>query len=110
MAPPSDCPVMPTPEARAARLNTNTYVSVGILITILTGFFVVINTIYTTKTELVLNQYRSGVKLDNLTERMDKYEKAKETWSFQDMFKWAVHLQQSNQGKIVVPEPTTSTP
>lgn len=100
---------MPTPEARAARLNTNTYVSFGILISILTGFFVVINAIYSAKTELVLNQYKSGVKLDTLTERMDKYERTKETWSFQDMFKWAVHLQQSNQGKITVPEPTNST-
>src|SRR6266446_183549 len=110
-----------SPKVRTPSINTNTYVSVGLLVAILGGFWAVINTIYSAKFELASNQVALATKVDsnqttiaskvdNLTLRMDKFEKFQETWGLQDMFKWSVHLQRDNDGsqgsvKLRVPEP-----
>lgn len=70
----------------------------------LAGFWLVINSVYTSKFEIATNQIRFETKIDGVATRMDKYEKTKETWGFQDMFKWAVHLQRDNP-TMKVPEP-----
>lgn len=54
----------------------------------------------TTKNELV-------GKIDKLETRMTAFEQSKNSWTATDMFKWAVHLQQSNP-QIKVPEPETT--
>jgi len=95
---------------RVAQVNTNTYVSVAVLISILTGFFVVVSAIYNARSSIAENQIRFENKLDGLTDRVKKTEESRETWSLQDMFKWAVRLQRLNNGsdgsvKLNVPEP-----
>jgi hypothetical protein len=46
-------------------------------------------------------------KLESMDTRLKSLEQAKNSWSAVDMFKWAVHLQQSNP-TIKVPEPDVS--
>lgn len=82
-------------------LNANTYISVGLVVVVLGGFFAVLNSLYTAKGEIT-------ARLDKVEWRMGGYEKSMpkhESWTDRDMFKWAVKLQKENQGKIVVPEP-----
>jgi hypothetical protein len=86
-------------------INTNTYMSIGLFFALAGGFWAVINTIYTTKAEITSKQERFEMKIEALDARMGKFEKLKETWSFQDQFKWSVHLQRDNPN-IKIPEPT----
>jgi len=104
MEPTTECPIH---QPKDNQINTNTYVSVGILVTILSGFAVMMNTIYSSKSTLETNQIRFENKIDGVIFRVDKFEKNRETWSAQDMFKWAVHLQRDNPS-MKVPEPDTS--
>lgn len=85
-------------------MNTNTYISIGLVVTVLGGFVAVINTLYSAKGEIT-------ARLDKVEWRMASVEnkplpvQRKESWTDRDMFKWAVRLQKENQGKITVPEP-----
>jgi len=92
-------------QRRSATINTNTYVSLGLLVTLLGGFWAILNTIYGARSEIINKQDKVELKLESLTTRMDKLDAQHETWSFQDQFKWSVHLQRDNVGKITVPEP-----
>ena len=101
-------------------IDKNTYVSVGLLITIICGFTFVIGAIYSAKFDLATNQLTLSTKVDAnqaalsaqvlaLTTRVDKFEKLQETWGFQDQFKWSVHLQRDNEKLgLKVPEPEPS--
>ena len=100
-------------------INQNTYISVGLLIVLLGGFAWVIkgqsdnrSDNILMKSELIMQAAASknelSSKIDKLETRMLNVESAKNTWTSTDMFKWAVHLQQSNP-QIKVPEPEVST-
>lgn len=91
------------PDAKV-HIGQGTYVSIGFTIALVlctiwikTGLNDNSNATLSTKTEL-LAQY------DKLDTRLKNVEAAKNSWSAVDMFKWAVHLQQSNP-QIKVPEP-----
>lgn len=94
---------------KGTTINNNTYVSVAVLVTVLSGFGIVLSTIYGAKSEISINQNRFETKVDALKDRVDKFELAKESWSYQDMFKWAVHLQRDNPN-LKVPEPENKNP
>lgn len=88
-------------------VNTNTYVSIGLVVVVLGGFFAVLNSVYSVKGEI-------AARLDKVEWRMGTYEKisTKETWNDVDMFKWAVRLQRENADPkklsaegLKVPEP-----
>lgn len=85
-------------------VNTNTYISVGMMAVLIAGFWTVMNAVYGAKSDLIARSDRYEMKVDALTARVDKFEANKETWSFQDMFKWAVHLQRDNP-TLKIPEP-----
>ncbi len=86
-------------EGQAAKtsINANTGVSIGLVVIVVAGFLAVMKGQTDTKNEL-------SNQLDKLNMRVSSLESAKNSWSAVDMFKWAVHLQQSNP-QIKVPEP-----
>ena len=100
-------------------VNANTYVSIGVLVVLLSGFGIVVKGINDTKTETttmksalevtaITNKNELVTKIDKLESRINNLESAKNSWTATDMFKWAVHLQQSNP-QIKVPEPEVNT-
>ncbi len=104
-------------------LNTNTYVSFGLMVVLIGGFGWVIKgqsdskaETLATRNELLLQAQTTKSELSGqigaLQNRLGNLESAKNSWTAVDMFKWAVHLQQSNSdGKklqtegLKVPEP-----
>lgn len=85
-------------------LNVNTYVSVGLLVVLLTGFGWLIKGQSETQSQIQMAKNDSQIMFEKIDMRLKNVENSKNTWSAVDMFKWAVHLQQSNPS-IKVPEP-----
>lgn len=90
------------------QISTNTYVSVGLLVFLLGGFWAVLNTIYSSKTEITTRQDKMEMRIANI----EAQKKQEETWTDTDMFRWAVHLQRDNADPkklqvegLKVPEP-----
>jgi hypothetical protein len=101
------------------QINTNTGVSIGIIIICLAGFGAMVKGMSDSSKEATamkteLSQQATATKndlsnkIDKLETRILNLESAKNTWTSTDMFKWAVHLQQANP-QIKVPEPEVST-
>ncbi len=84
-------------------ITQSTYVSVGVVIVI------VLCTLWikTGQSDSSLALQNMSNKLEGMDTRLKSLEQAKNSWSAVDMFKWAVHLQQSNP-QIKVPEPDVS--
>lgn len=111
---PKDCPIVQT---SPKGINTNTYVSFGVIGAIVVVALWINNSISeaktavtTAKTEITSRMDKSDTTMCELAKRMDRFESNKETWSSQDMFRWCVHLQRDNDGsngsvKLKVPEP-----
>lgn len=78
-------------------INTNTYVSLGVLFTILIASWT-INTSVNSTRNAITN------RLDKTEARILVLETNKDIWTDADMFKWAVHLQRENP-TLKVPEP-----
>lgn len=103
---------MNTPPDHRVTLNTNTGLSIGIVITLFGGFAWVIKAQNETKNDLSMQAIQSNNlltnKIDKLESRMTTLESTRNSWTSTDMFRWAVHLQQANP-QIKVPEPETET-
>ena len=85
-------------------LNTNTYISFGMLILMLgvvVSFWRLADTISANKVEL-------NNRMEKLEIVMGALQKNKNSWTATDQFRWAVHLQQANP-QIKVPEPEVDT-
>ena len=104
---------------KVQHLNTNTYVSMGMIVLLLGGFAFVMRSVNEGKTDIrdmkseillqaltTKNELSADIK--DLKNRMTAMESTKNSWTSTDMFKWAVHLQQSNP-QIKVPEPEVNT-
>lgn len=106
-------------------INTNTYVSIGLVIAILGVGYKLDASFKTTVNEakdsiIEKAQYSINMAKSELANRQDKIESRMKTlednsnsWTYSDMFKWAVHLQRENDGtnghpKVVIPEPEQS--
>lgn len=107
--------VSPEENTKVQHIGTQTYVSVGLIILILSGFGLVLKGIndnkvetVTTKNELSTTALNTKNELSNqigaLNARITNMETSRNSWTSTDMFKWAVHLQQANP-QIKVPEP-----
>jgi hypothetical protein len=92
---------------KVQHLNANTYVSVGLLLVLLTGFGWIIKGQGDTQNQILTAKNESTMMFDKFDTRLKSIEAAKNSWSAVDMFKWAVHLQQANP-QIKVPEPEVS--
>jgi hypothetical protein len=90
---------------RMTGINTNTYVSITMLFALVGGFGAVLTTLYGAKAEITTKQERFEMKLEILSARVEKFEAMRETWAFQDQYRWYVHLQRDNPN-LKVPEPT----
>lgn len=74
-------------------LNANSYVSIGLLITIIAATWVISSSV------------NKATELNRQFEvRLATMEKNRETWTDSDMFRWAVHLQKENP-TLKIPEP-----
>lgn len=108
-------------------LNTNTGISIGIMIVVISAATWIIAGQYQTQTSLASMENKLSMqavntnnelnkKIDKLDARMTNLESNKTTWSSTDMFRWAVHLQQLNKDPkklqtegLIVPEPDVAT-
>lgn len=86
-------------------INTNSYISFSLLLALLGGFWAVLNSLYSARADLASKQAQIEIKVDDSKARIESMEKNKETWDYQDMFRWAVHLQRDNPS-MKVPEPS----
>lgn len=93
------------------RVNVNTYVSIGLVITLMVATIWINNSVQQTQATVANAELRitsriegQETKVSDVLKRMDLFESRKETWGYQDMFRWAVHLQRDNP-QIKVPEP-----
>ncbi len=93
---------------REQHLNVNTYVSVGLLLILLTGFGWLIKGQSDGKQEIVISKLELTAQIKDLGSRVNNLETTKNSWTSTDMFQWAVHLQQSNPN-LKVPEPQINT-
>jgi len=89
---------------KVQHLNANTYVSVGLLVVLLGGFGWIIKGQSDTQSQIQTAKNETGLMFEKFDMRLKSIENNKNSWSAVDMFKWAVHLQQSNP-QIKVPEP-----
>lgn len=96
------------------KLNTNTFVSLGVLAAIVTGTWVLANKISNVKTDIlaanVTMKSEFAAKATSLEARVTALEgrPKNETWSDGDMFRWATRLQRENHN-LKVPEPPMKT-
>lgn len=97
------------------QINTNTGVSLGIIILLLAGFFTIMNVLASMKAEIVLGRTDAAATKMELNAKIDKNEakilalEGNHTGvTGVEFFRWAVHLQQSNP-QIKVPEPEVNT-
>jgi hypothetical protein len=95
-----------------ANLNTNTFVSLGVLAAIVTGTWVLANKIGSVKTDILASNVTMkaefSAKATSIEARVTALEgrPKNETWSDGDMFRWATRLQRENQSiHLKVPEP-----
>jgi len=90
-----------TPPSRYL-ISVNTGISIGVLCVTAAGIWAILSAIYTTKAEI-------NARLDKVETRVTNIETGKNTWTLVDMYKWTVHLQQSNPPSpaftLKVPEP-----
>jgi hypothetical protein len=89
-------------------INTNTYVSVGLLALLVGGLWAILNGLSSAKEEVKEARRELNGRFDKIEVRVQGLESTKNTWTATDMFKWAVHLQQANP-QIKVPEPEVDT-
>jgi hypothetical protein len=95
--------------------TSSTFVSVGVLIAIVGGTWILANKISSVKTDILASNITMktefATKATNIEARVTALENrpTKETWSDGDMYRWAVHLQKANPTTIKVPEPTMKT-
>lgn len=103
---------MNTPQTDKVTLNTNTGLSIGIVVTLFGGFAFVLKGQNDTRNDLSMQAVQSNNalvnKIDKLEARMTNLESTRNSWTSTDMFRWAVHLQQANP-QIKVPEPETES-
>lgn len=96
-------------------INANTGVSIGIVTAVLGALAWIIGgqagnakAISDMKNELSMQAIQSNnsltSKIDKVETRLTALETLRNSWTHADMFRWAVHLQQSNP-QIKVPEP-----
>lgn len=107
-----------SPPVGRVTLNTNTGLSIGIVVVLFGGFAFVLKGQNDTRNELSMQAVQSNNslinKIEKLDARMTSLESTKNSWTQADMFRWAVHLQQSNSDPkklqtegLKVPEPET---
>lgn len=89
-------------------INTNTYVSFGLLALVVGGLWAILGSLAGAKDEVKEARRESNVRFDKMEMRISGLESTKNTWTATDMFKWAVHLQQANP-QMKVPEPEVDT-
>ncbi len=107
-------------------LNTNTGVSIGIIVLMFAGFWGVMAGINSMKRDIDITQSQIGAartevsgqvaalrmelngRIDKVEARAITLEAKSNSWNSTAMFKWAVHLQQANP-QIKVPEPEVDT-
>lgn len=103
---------MMSPQTEKVTLNTNTGLSIGIVVVLFGGFAFVLKGQNDTRNELSMQAVQSNNalinKIEKLEGRMTTLESTRNGWTSVDMFRWAVHLQQANP-QIKVPEPETET-
>jgi hypothetical protein len=100
-------------------LTPSTGVSIGLMVVIIGGVLWIMSALGAIKTEIGVAQTQNASNKLELISKIDKVEAKvvaletnKNTWSLTDMYKWAVHLQQSNSDPkklqtegLKVPEP-----
>ena len=93
------------------QINTNTGISVGIVVLGFAGFFTIMNVLNAMKAEIVLARTETAslkmelnAKIDKTDGKVSEIEGNKSAVTTTEFFRWAVHLQQSNP-TIKVPEP-----
>lgn len=94
-----------------AMVNTNTYVSIGLIALVMGGIWAILGSISSTKNEIVAVRSEivdakkdTRIFYDKLDDRLKNVETNKSFLTTTDFYKWAIHLQQSNP-TIKVPEP-----
>ena len=99
---------MNEPEQPKFVINTNTYVSIGLIAMVAGGIWAILSGQASTKAEIVDARKEFTYRFEKMEGRMTNLESTKNVWTATDMFKWAVHLQQANP-QIKVPEPEVNT-
>jgi hypothetical protein len=85
-------------------LNANSYVSIGLLITIIAATWVIASSVNKVTSSINDAKTEFGARMERFESRVAAIEKNRETWTDGDMFRWAVHLQKENP-TLKVPEP-----
>lgn len=93
------------------QINTNTGVSVGIIVLGFAAFFTIMNVLSSLKAEIVLARTETAnlkmelnAKIEKTDSNVSAIQGNKTSVTGVEFFRWAVHLQQSNP-QIKVPEP-----
>lgn len=93
-------------------INTNTYVSVGLIMLIVGGIWAILSAISSIKTDIQSARVESNARFDKVENRVSAIETSKNTVTATEFYKWAIHLQQSNSDPkklqtdgLKVPEP-----
>src|SRR5882757_1619753 len=96
------------------QINTNTGVSVGIIVLLFAGFFTIMRVldsmskdITSGQTSLAAVKAELGARIDKNEAKITAIESSKSAVTTTEFFRWAVHLQQSNP-QMKVPEPEAS--
>ena len=92
-------------------VNKSTYVSIGLVIIIISATWVICSAVYSTNAHIDLAVTTMTNKIDSIDSRVTTLAAQKETWTEADMYKWSIHLQQSNSKlnpPLNVPEPQHS--
>jgi hypothetical protein len=85
-------------------LDKNTYISLGLVASVIGGAIALIVAIYSAKGDITAKLDRFDWRLGAVESNVSKVEKSQETWTDVDMFRWSVRLQRANEGKLIVPE------
>lgn len=89
-------------------INSNTYISFGLLALVAGGLWAILSGISSTKGDIESARKEINFRFEKMEGRMSSLESTKNVWTATDMFKWAVHLQQANPN-LKVPEPEVNT-
>ncbi len=81
-------------------LNTNSYISLGIALAIISGVVWINVNVAKLQTTAEMNKE----ELASIQARLRATELSRESWGYQDMYRWASHLQRDNPS-LKVPEP-----
>jgi len=103
-------------------VTVNTKVSIGLIVSLIGGLalgtWAIVGAVNGAKSDITTQIVAVNSRLDrhdivfenfktsqnDLKDQVRLVQQHKETWSYQDMFKWAVHLQRDNP-QVKVPEP-----